>query len=85
MSCRVDDFLKFVKGDFICKVDGKRIVRKNIDAEIFGNYCVVSAEVEEGKLLIELKPFETVRSKYDPKEEWVKEYKTQFCTEPSFF
>lgn len=28
MSCRFDDFMKIVKGDFICDVDGKIIVKK---------------------------------------------------------
>lgn len=25
MSCRLDDFLKIVKGDFVCAVDGKKL------------------------------------------------------------
>ncbi len=85
MCCRFDDFLKIVKGDFICDVDGKIIVKKNIDAEIYGNYCVVSVEVENGTLLIELKPFEIVSPKYDSEEKWIKEHKEQFGAEPSFF
>lgn len=85
MSCSFNDFLKILKGDFVCTVSGKRIVKENIDAEIYGNYCVASVKAEDGKLLIELKPFETVRTKYDPKEEWVKRHEEQFGDEPGFF
>lgn len=46
MSCGLDDFLKIVKGDFVCAIDGKEIVKQNMDAGIYGSYCVVSAEVE---------------------------------------
>ncbi len=55
-SCRLDDFLKIVKGDFVFAVNGKKIAGQSIDAGIYGNYGVVSAEVENEQLLIGLKP-----------------------------
>ena len=85
MSCRLDEFLKIVKGDFVCAVDGKKIAGQSIDAGSYGNYCVVSAEVENGKLLIGLKQFEAVSPQYTSEEKWVKEHKIQFGAEPSFF
>lgn len=85
MTCRFEDFLKITKGDFICKVNGKRIARSDVDTEIYRNYSVVSVGIENGVLLIELKPFESVMPKCNPDEAWVKEHKAQFGGEPSFF
>ncbi len=84
MIDRFEDFLKIVKGDFICKVDGKRIDKGNIDTEPYRNYVVAAIEAESCVLLIELKPFEFVTPKCDPNEDWVKDHKAQFGTEPSF-
>lgn len=85
MFYRLEDFLKITKGDFICKVNGKRIAKGDIDTEIYRNYGVVSVGIENGILLIELKPFESVTPECNPDDDWVKEYKAQFGAEPSFF
>ena len=85
MFYRFEDFLKITKCDFICKVNGKRIAKGDIDTETYRNYGVVSVGIENGILLIELKPFESVTPEFNPDDDWVKEYKAQFGTEPSFF
>ncbi len=84
MIYRFEDFLKIVKGDFICEVKGKKIAKGDIDTESYRNYVVAAIEAESGVLLIELKPFESVTPKYNPDEDWVKDHKAQFGTEPSF-
>lgn len=85
MFYRLEDFLKITKGDVICEVNGKRIAKSDMDTETYRNYDVVSIGIENGALLIELKPFESVAPECNPDDNWVKEYKTQFGTEPSFF
>ncbi len=50
-----------MKGDFICEVDGKRISKSDMNAEPFRNYVVATVGIESGVLLIELKPFESVK------------------------
>ena len=85
MTCRFEDFLKITKGNFICEVNGKRIAKGDMDTETYRNYEVVSIGIENGALLIELKPFESESPKCNPDDNWVKEYKTQVGTEPSFF
>lgn len=85
MFYRFEDFLKVVKGDFVCVVNEKRIAKNDMDAEAYRNYGVVSIGIENSALLIELKPFESVTPECNPDDDWVKEYKAQFGTEPSFF
>lgn len=85
MFYRLEDFLKITKGDFICEVNGKRIAKGDMDTETYRNYEVVSVGIGNGVLLIELKPFESVTPECNPDDDWVKEYKSQFGTEPSFF
>ncbi len=85
MFYRLEDFLKITKGDFICEVNGKRIAMSDMDTETYRNYEVVSVGIENGVLLIELKPFESVTPECNPGDDWVKEHKAQFGTEPSFF
>ena len=84
MIYRFEDFLKIVKGDFVCEVDGKRIAKGDIDTEPYRNYVVATIKAESGVLLIELKPFESATPKCNPDEDWVKDHKVQFGTEPSF-
>ena len=79
MNCKFDDFLKIIKVDFICMVDGKRIIKKDMDAKIYVKYCIISAKVEDSKLLIGLKPFKTIRPKYGPKEKLVKRIEYSFA------
>lgn len=85
MFYRLEDFLKITKGDFICEVNEKRIAKGDMDTETYRNYEVVSVGIENGVLLIELKPFESVTPECNPGDDWVKEHKAQFETEPSFF
>ncbi len=56
-----------------------------MDTESYRNYGVVSVGIENGILLIELKPFESVTPECNPDDDWVKEHKAQFGAEPSFF
>lgn len=84
MIYRFEDFLEIAKGDFICEMGGKRIAKGDMDTEPYRNYVVVAVGTESGVLLIELKPFESVTPKCNPYDNWVKEYKAQFGTEPSF-
>ena len=56
-----------------------------MDTETYRNYSVVSVGIENGALLIELKPFESVIPECSPDEDWVKEHKAQFGAEPGFF
>lgn len=85
MTYRFEDFLKITKGDFICEVNEKRIAKSDMNTETYRNYEVVSVGIENGALLIELKPFKSVTPECNPDEAWVKEHKAQFGTEPSFF
>lgn len=85
MFYRLEDFLKITKGDVICEVNEKRIAKGDMDTETYRNYEVVSIGIENGALLIELKPFESETPKCNPDDDWVKEYKAQFGAEPSFF
>lgn len=85
MFYRLEDFLKITKGDFTCEVNGKRIAKGDMDTETYRNYGVISAGIENDVLLIKLKPFESVTPECNPDDDWVKEYKAQFGTEPSFF
>ena len=85
MFYRLEDFLKIPKGDFICEVNGKRIAMSDMDTESYRNYEVVSVGIENGVLLIELKPFESVTPECNPDDDWVKDHKAQFGAEPSFF
>ena len=85
MIFRFDDLLKIVKGSFICEVNGKRIAKKEIYADAYRNYEVVSIEIEGTELLIELKPPEISTPEFNSNDDWVKEHKKQFESEPSFF
>lgn len=85
MFYKLEDFLKITKGDFIFEVNGKRIAMSDMDTETHRNYEVVSVGIENGVLLIELKPFESVTPECNPDDDWVKEHKAQFGAEPSFF
>jgi len=58
--CRIEDFLKIAKGNFICEVNGKRIAKSDMDTETYRNYDVLYVEMESSALLIELKPFESL-------------------------
>ena len=82
---RFEDFLKIVKGDFICEVTGKRIDKSNMDTETYRNYGVVSIGVEDDALLVKLKPFESVTPECSLNADWVKVHKAQLGAEPSFF
>ncbi len=77
--------MKIAKGNFICEVNGEKIAKSDMDTETYRNYSVVSVGIENGALLIELKPFESVIPECSPDEDWVKEHKAQFGTEQSFF
>ena len=85
MTCRLEDLLKIIKGDFACKLNGQRIDKSNMNTESYCDHKVVSIEIENGTFLIELKPFESVTPKCNTEEVWVKNHRSQFRTEPSFF
>lgn len=85
MICRFEDLLKIIKGNFVCELDGKRIPNDEINAGAYQNYEIASIRIENYSILIELKPFESVTPGFNPNDNWVKEYKKQFESEPSFF
>ena len=85
MIYRFKDFLKIIKGNFVCATEGQLIAGKDIDINIYGDYGVVSVEINDGIILSKLKPFESQMPEYDANEAWVKEHKRQFGTEPDFF
>lgn len=85
MICRFEDLLKIIKGNFVCELDGKRVTNDEIDADAYQNYEIASIGIENDSILIELKPFESVTPEFNPNDNWVKEHKNQFESEPSFF
>jgi hypothetical protein len=85
MGIRFEDFVKIVRGDFVCDVDGEKISGKDISLDIYKNHTVSFVSTEDRTFVIGLKPFEMPITKYDPEADWVKEYKKQFGTELSFF
>ena len=84
MAIRFEDFLKIVKGDFICDVDGEKTNGKDIGLDIYKNHTVSFVSVEDRTFVIGLKPYEIPITEYDPEADGVKEYKKQFGTEQSF-
>lgn len=85
MICRFEDLLKIIKGNFVCELDGKSVTNDEIDADAYQNYEIASIGIENDSILIELKPFESVTPEFNPNDNWVKEHKKQFESEPSFF
>lgn len=62
-----------------------KFIKSNMNTETYRNYKVDSIGVEDGALLVKLKPFESVTPECSLNADWVKEHKAQFGAEPSFF
>lgn len=54
MILRLKDIMQFLKGDWICHVDGLTIAKD--ESEQYKNYLVESIGVQEDTLALELKP-----------------------------
>lgn len=86
MFIRLEDIAKILVGEWSCMIDNHRIDIKN-DEELakYKNYVVVSINSEKDCINLEIKPLESPTTKICLDDEWCKEYKKQFGTEPSFF
>lgn len=86
MFLRLEDVIKVVVGKWSCIVDGQHVDITNED-EIakYKNYLVVSMNVENNQLSLEINPGEPFYTKCDPNEAWYKEHIKQFGTAPDFF
>ena len=85
MIYRFEDFLKIIKGDFVCNVGGHKISSNAVDFDTYKNYGISSVSVENGILVIELKAFQAFTTEINSNANWVKEHKQNFGAEPSFF
>jgi len=81
------DVLGIVKGQIICVLDGQRKVFTSNDdllnSGMYTNYIVTSIGSENDAIVLELQPWESPVPDMDA--DWVKEYKEQTGSEPSFF
>lgn len=86
MFLRLDDVMKVIVGKWSCVNDGKIIDITN-EEEIakYRNYSVVSINVDDNQLNLEIKPWEAPATKVDPNEAGYQEHIKQFGAAPDFF
>lgn len=84
---RLEEILPLLCGEFVCVAYGEEKVFRSREAleksGLYENYTVTSISVQDGKLVLELTPWQVPT--VDLNSEWVKEYKEKNGTEPSFF
>ena len=84
---RIEEILPLLCGEFVCMADGeKRVFQSKEDLEKSGrykNYTVSSISVQDGKLVLELAPWQIPAA--DSDSEWAKEYTEKNGKEPGFF
>ena len=81
------DILEIVHGQIICVTYGQRKVFSSNDAlqssDLYKNHIVSSISSEGNSIVLELQQWETPITDMDS--DWVRKYKEQNGSEPSFF
>lgn len=86
MFLRLEDVIKVISGKWSCAVDGRQIdITSEDEMAKYRNQLVVSVNVYDDQLNLEIKPWESPTTKVDPNEEWYKEHIKQFGAAPDFF
>ena len=83
---RLADALDIVNGKVVCIVNGERNVFTSDDDLInssFGNHIVTSISSEDDLIVFELQPCQPPITDMD--DDWIREYKEENGSEPSFF
>lgn len=84
---RLVDVLEIIRGELICVTDGQRKSFSSkedlLNSDLYQNHVVTSVCSEDNAVVLELQPWQSPVTDMDS--EWVKKYKEQNGSEPSFF